>query len=239
LRVDDLSTWRSTGSARPGCRHPDSRCPRWPGPLAVTGRLPTSGGHRLPIWCRSCNRSESHESAPDRAISAATRASPWTAVTRRNPAVRHRAVRHGRPWAGSADRRHASASFGSRPICDQRHLPGGSNQLNRILHHAPLSGSIYDPRQPGKPRLEHVPHRPQSLRSWRRELVRDLRTREITRTGGRLLPGIARRHRPQSVIWKAATSGVPPAPDRRLFVCCSGRRITADAYICPGSEEPS
>jgi hypothetical protein len=35
------------------------------------------------------------------------RASPWTAVTSGNRGVRHRAARHGRPWADSTVRRHA------------------------------------------------------------------------------------------------------------------------------------
>ena len=50
------------------------------------------------------------------------RASPWTAVTRSNRAVRHRAAWHDRPWADSADRHHCDL-IGHLSVVDRERPP--------------------------------------------------------------------------------------------------------------------
>jgi hypothetical protein len=71
--------------------------------------------------------------------------------------------------------------------------------------------------------------------SWRRELLRDLRSPEITGTstaGGR--PASPGSVRPQSVIGRRATSGVPLAPDRRFGVAiCRADNEIEWAQIAP------
>jgi len=107
--------WQATLRAGLDARRADStggracRCARhartWPSALATQRHNDQFGT----LWKRSSDGGAADHNG------GYLRASPWTAVTRSNHAISHRAVRHGRPWADSADRRHRADEKTGKP----------------------------------------------------------------------------------------------------------------------------